>query len=80
MPYKSEKIRLPQKYDRRRKLTDDKKEEIRQQYSTGNISLKNLADKYFLNRTAVKTVLSESVPYSRVDGLRELLRIFIGQV
>ena len=43
-------------------------------------AIENLADKYFLNRTAVKTVLSESVPYSRVDGLRELLRIFIGQV
>ena len=65
MPYKSEKIRLPQKYDRRRKLTDDKKEEIRQQYSTGNISLKNLADKYNVSK---KTILLIVNPESKAKN------------
>ena len=65
MPYKSEKIRLPQKYDRRRKLTDDKKEEIRQQYSTGNISLKNLADKYNVSK---KTILLIVNPESKAKS------------
>lgn len=34
MPYVSSKIRLPQELDRRRKLTEEQKEEIRHKYST----------------------------------------------
>ena len=43
MPFKSEKIKLPQEYDRRRKLTDEQKDEIKHKYSTGLYSLNNLA-------------------------------------
>lgn len=43
MPYKSEKIKLPQEYDRRRKLTDEQKDEIKHKYDTGFYSLNSLA-------------------------------------
>ena len=43
MPSKSETIRLPPEYDRRRRLTDDQKDEIKHKYSTGLYSLNNLA-------------------------------------
>ena len=46
MPYKSEKIKLPAEYDRRRKLTDDQRDEIRHKYSTGAYSLNALAMEY----------------------------------
>ena len=35
MPYKSEKIKLPKELDRRVKLTDEQREEIKDLYGTG---------------------------------------------
>ena len=61
MPYKSEKIKLPQEYDRRRKLTDEQKDEIKHKYSTGFYSLNNLAIEYkFSKKTILLIVNPES--------------------
>ena len=46
MPYKSEKIKLPKEHDRRIKLTDEQREEIREKYSTGLYSQRALAREY----------------------------------
>ena len=46
MPYKAEKIRLPEQFDRRRKLTDEQKQEIVDKYSTGFIVHQHLKERY----------------------------------
>lgn len=54
LPYKSESIRLQGLQDRRRKLTDEQKELIKEMYATGNWSLKKLGDQFRVNK---KTIL-----------------------
>ena len=53
MPYKSEKIKLSETQDRRRKLTEDTKEIIRNQYSTGMGSLNSLAKEYGVSKKLI---------------------------
>ena len=53
MPYKSEKIKLPENLDRRRKLTDGDRQEIRELYATGLWSLNKLAQKYGVSKKLI---------------------------
>lgn len=53
MPYKSEKIKLSEAQDRRRKLTEDTKEIIRNQYATGMYSLNSLAKEYGVSKKLI---------------------------
>lgn len=62
MPYKSEKIKLQGLQDRRRKLTDTQKEEIRELYATGLYSLNRLAKQYEVSK---KTILLTVNPESK---------------
>lgn len=58
MPYKSDKIKLPAKYDRRRKLSEETKEEIRTLYKQGNISHRQLALKYNVSKSCITLIVS----------------------
>ena len=58
MPFKSEKIKLPQEYDRRRKLTDEQKDEIKHKYSTGLYSLHNLATEYKVSKKTILLIVN----------------------
>lgn len=58
MPYKSEKIKLPEKLDRRRKLTEEQKQEIRQKYETGFYSLKDLAKEYSVSKKTIILIVN----------------------
>ena len=58
MPFKSEKIKLPQEYDRRRKLTDEQKDEIKHKYSTGLYSLNNLATEYKVSKKTILLIVN----------------------
>ena len=53
MPYKAEKIKLPENLDRRRKLTDGDRQEIRDLYATGLWSLNKLAQKYGVSKKLI---------------------------
>lgn len=53
MPRKSETIKLPEMYDRRVKLTEDKKAEIRKKYETGFYSLNGLAKEYGVSKKLI---------------------------
>lgn len=57
MPYKSEKIKLPKEYDRRRKLTDEQKEEIKKKYETGLYSQRKLASEYKVSRRLISFII-----------------------
>lgn len=53
MPYRAEQIRLPENLDRRRKLTDGDRQEIRELYATGLWSLNKLAQKYGVSKKLI---------------------------
>lgn len=57
MPYKSEKIKLAKNQDRRIKLTEDQREEIRHKYSTGLYSQRQLAAEYKVSRRLITFVI-----------------------
>ena len=59
MPYKSEKIKLSKSQDRRIKLTDEQREEIRMKYSTGLYSQRALAREYGVSRRLISFVLDD---------------------
>lgn len=60
MPYKSEKIALPKQYDRRVKLTDEQREEIKTKYKSGFYSQRQLAREYNVSRRLITFVLDDS--------------------
>lgn len=59
MPYKSEKIKLNEKQDRRKKLTSEQREEIKKLYGTGFYSLNNLAKKYDCSKKTVLLIVND---------------------
>lgn len=59
MPYKSEKIKLSEKQDRRIKLTNEQREEIKKLYNTGFYSLNNLAKKFDCSKKTVLLIVNE---------------------
>ena len=65
MPYKSEKIKLQGLQDRRRKLTDEQKLEIKALYSSGGFSLNQLAKQYEVSK---KTILLIVNPESKAKN------------
>lgn len=69
MPYKTEKLRLPPELDRRRKLTDEQRDEIKHKYSTGLYSLNGLAKEYSVSK---KTVLLIVNPESKNKNDRRI--------
>lgn len=76
MPYKSEGMRIPKEYDRRVKLSDEQKEEIRAKYDTGMYSQRGLAKDYNVSRRLISFILdenkakkcSEQLAIRRADG------------
>ena len=58
MPYKSEKIKLDPTQDRRRKLTDDQKEEIIKIYKSGVCGMRPLAEKYGVSRSMIQILVN----------------------
>lgn len=59
MPYKSEKLKLKETQDRRRKLTSKQREEIKNLYSTGYYSLNSLAKQFDVSKKTVLLIVNE---------------------
>lgn len=59
MPYKSEKIKLQGLQDRRKKLTDEQRAEIKELYSTGLYSLNDLAKKFNVSKKSILLIVNE---------------------
>ena len=59
MPYKSEKIRLKEIQDRRRKLTTEQRKEIEELYGTGCYSLNDLAKKYNVSKKTILLIVNK---------------------
>ena len=58
MPYKSEKIRLNEKQDRRKRLTDEQRKEIRELYCTGCYSLNDLAKRFNVSKKSILLIVN----------------------
>lgn len=58
MPFKGEKIKLPPELDRRRKLSDEQKDEIKHKYGTGYYSLSGLAKEYSVSKKTVLLIVN----------------------
>lgn len=58
MPYISEKIKLPEQYDRRRKLTEIQKQEIKTKYETAFYSLNSLAKEYSVSKKTILLIVN----------------------
>lgn len=58
MPYKSEKIKLSESQDRRRKLTKEQKEEIKAIYTTGVCGTRPLAKQFEVSRSTIQTIVN----------------------
>lgn len=59
MPYKSEKIKLKETQDRRRKLTEHQRKEIEDLYGTGCYSLNDLAKKFNVSKKTILLIVNK---------------------
>lgn len=59
MPYKSEKIKLKGLQDRRKKLTDEQRKEIKELYGTGFYSLNDLAKRFEVSKKTVLLIVNK---------------------
>lgn len=60
MPYKSEKIKLSKEQDRRVKLTDKQREEIKELYGTGFYSLNDLAKQFKVSKKTILLIVNKN--------------------
>ena len=59
MPYKSEKIRLNETQDRRKRLTTEQRKEIEELYGTGCYSLNDLARQYNVSKKTILLIVNK---------------------
>lgn len=71
MPYKAEKIKLPRELDRRVKLSDEQREEIKHKYSTGMYSQRALAAEYGVSRRLIQFTIDEDKAQRASELLKE---------
>lgn len=58
MPYKSEKIKLNEKQDRRKRLTEEQRKEIKELYRTGLYSLNGLAKRFEVSKKTILLIVN----------------------
>ena len=71
MPYKSETIKLAPTQDRRRKLTDEQKEEIKRLYETGLIGQRPLAKQFGVSRGLIQTIVNPEIAEAKKKRIKE---------
>ena len=60
MPYKSEKIKLKGLQDRRKRLTDEQREEIKKLYGTSFYSLNDLAKRFNVSKKTILLIVNNN--------------------
>lgn len=58
MPYKSEKLKLTETQDRRRKLTEEQKEAIKRIYAEGQVGQRPLAKQFGVSRSTIQLIVN----------------------
>ena len=67
MPYKCEKIKLSEKQDRRKKLTDAQREEIKRIYAEGNLGTRPIAKMFGVNRSTIQVIVNPAIAQRQHD-------------
>ena len=67
MPYKSEKLKLPPEKDRRRKLTDDQREQIKRIYATGVCGMRPLAKQFGVSKKTIQLIVKPEAKQRQHD-------------
>lgn len=65
MPYKSSSIKLSEAQDRRRKLTDDQKEQIKRIYAEGKLGTRPIAKMFNVSRSAIQIIVNPAIAQRR---------------
>ena len=73
MPYKHKEKLIPLEHDRRVKLNDTQRKEIRELYSSGSYSQRGLAKLYGVSRRLIVFILDPSKHQANVARKKELL-------
>lgn len=72
MPYKSEKIKIQgTMLDRRRKLSEETKEQIKKEYATGLIGQRPLAKKYGVSRKTIQIIVNPEIAEKSKQRIKE---------
>lgn len=72
MPYKSEKIRIDNTmYDRRRKLTQEQKEEIKAIYLTGVCGTRPLARQFGVSRSLIQVIVNNEIAKKKKQYVKD---------
>lgn len=71
MPYKSEKIKLSETQDRRRKLTKEQKEEIKAIYATGVCGTRPLAKQFGVSRKTIQIIVNPQIAEKTKQHIKE---------
>lgn len=71
MPYKSEKLKLQGMQDRRRKLTDEQKREIKRIYETGVCGTRPLAKQFGVSRSTIQVIVNPSIAQRQKDYVKQ---------
>lgn len=66
-----EKYSLGVKYDRRRKLSDQQKEEIKELYKTGCYSYRTLAEKYNVSKRTINNIINPIMAQKSKDRIKK---------
>lgn len=77
MPYKAEKKKLPPELDRRRKLSDSQRDEIRHKYSTGLYSLNGLAKEYNVSKKTVLLIVNPESKRKNDERIKDHWRDYV---
>lgn len=71
MPYKSEKLKLSETQDRRRRLTDEQKEEIKKLYATGLVGQRPLAKQFGVSRSLIQIIVNPEIAEKKKQRIKE---------
>lgn len=71
MPYKSEKMKLTPTQDRRRKLTDEQKEEIKKIYAEGKCGTRPLAKQFGVSKSTIQIIVNPNIAANRQQYRKE---------
>lgn len=69
--YVTEKIKLPKEFDRRIKLSDEQRAEIREKYKTGFYSQRQLAKEYNVSRRLITFILDDEKKAKCAEQFKE---------
>lgn len=71
MPYKSQNIKLAPEQDRRRKLTEEQKDEIRKIYNSGVCGTRPLAKQFDVSRTLIQIIVNPQIAEKRKQRTKD---------